>query len=163
MPEQVTISNTSPLLYLHLIGQLDLLVRLYEHVFIPQAVLDELRAGADRGVSVPDVGALLWLHIRPLAAQELVPLVTDLGRGEAEVIGLGLEIPGSRLILDDALARRIALVNDLHITGTVGVILKAKQCGFLDAVKPSILALRQAGLWLHDTVVASVLRQAGEV
>ena len=89
-------------------------------------------------------------------------MITDLGRGEAEVIALGLERPGSRLVLDDALARRIARLNGLLFTGTLGVILKAKQRGFLETVKPVIFALRDAGLWLGDGLVAEALQQAGE-
>jgi len=163
MPEEVTICNTSPLLYLHLVGQLDLLPQLYGQVLIPPAVQAELEAGAQRGVSVPMVETLSWLRVTRLASQALLPLATDLGRGEAEVIGLGLERPNCRLILDDALARRIARFNGLRFTGTVGVIVKAKQRGLLDAVKPVVLALRNAGLWLSDSLVTDVLREAGEL
>jgi predicted nucleic acid-binding protein len=55
MPERITICNTSPLLYLHIVGQLDLLPQLYGQVLIPPAVQAELRAGAQRGVNVPPV------------------------------------------------------------------------------------------------------------
>ena len=89
-------------------------------------------------------------------------MVTDLGPGEAEVIALGLQRPESRLILDDRLARRIARLHNLQVTGTIGVIVKAKQAGLLPAVSPVIIALREAGLWLSDALVVEVLRQAGE-
>ncbi len=163
MPERVTICNTSPLLYLHLVGQLELLPQLYGQVLIPPAVQAELEAGAQRGVNVPVVEALSWLRVTPLASSALLPLATDLGRGEAEVIGLGLERPNSRLILDDALAHRIARLNRLRFTGTMGVVLRAKQRGLLDAVQPVVPALRNAGLWLSDSLVTQVLRQAGEL
>jgi predicted nucleic acid-binding protein len=162
MPERATISNTSPLLYLHLVGQLDLLHRLYEQVLIPPGVKAELEAGAQRGVNVPQVEALSWLRVTPLVSQSLLPLATDLGRGEAEVIGLGLERPTSRLLLDDTLARRIARLNHLRYTGTMGVILRAKQRGLLEAVKPVVLALLDAGLWLSDSLVVEVLQRADE-
>jgi predicted nucleic acid-binding protein len=101
MPDKLTISNTSPLLYLHLVKQLDLLAQLYGEVLVPSAVEAELQAGAEQGVDVPQIAALSWLKVTPLASDTSIPLVTDLGRGEAEVIALGLENPGSRLILDD--------------------------------------------------------------
>ena len=85
-----------------------------------------------------------------------------MGRGEAEVIALGLEKPSSRLILDDALARRIARLHNLQFTGTIGVIVKAKQAGLLPSVSAVIIALREGGLWLSDALVVEVLRQAGE-
>jgi predicted nucleic acid-binding protein len=162
MPESYTFSNTSPLLYLHLINQLDLLPQLYGTVHIPPAVDAELQAGAERGVDVPRVPALSWLQIMPLASAHSIPMVMDLGRGEAEVIALGLEYPDSRLILDDTLARRIARLQALRITGTVGVVVKAKQSGLLPTVAPILSALREAGLWLSDRLVADVLQQAGE-
>jgi predicted nucleic acid-binding protein len=93
MPDKLTISNTSPLLYLHLVKQLDLLAQLYGKVLVPPAVEAELQAGAEQGVDVPQVAALSWLKVTPLASDTSIPLVTDLGRGEAEVIALGLENP----------------------------------------------------------------------
>ena len=162
MPDRPTVSNTSPLLYLALVGQLDLLAQLYGELWVPPGVLAELKVGAERGVEVPDIRALPWITAKPLASDSSIPLVTDLGRGEAEVIALGLEIPDSRLILDDRLGRRIAELHGLHFTGTAGVILKAKQAGLLVAVSPVISSLRQAGLWLSDVFVAEILRQAGE-
>jgi predicted nucleic acid-binding protein len=162
MPESCTISNTSPLLYLHLVKQLNLLPQLYGMVLIPPAVVSELQAGATRGVDIPQIATLPWLRIIPLASTTSIPLVIDLGRGEAEVIALGLENPNSRLILDDTLGRRIARLQNLQFTGTVGVIVKAKQSGLVAAVLPIIVALREAGLWLSDEVVTEVLHQAGE-
>lgn len=162
MPEVITFSNTSPLLYLHLIQQLELLPQLYGRVTIPPAVESELAAGAARGVNVPQVSALPWLQVMPLASTVSIPIVMDLGRGEAEVIALGLENPNSRLILDDTLGRRIARLQKLQVTGTVGVVVKAKHAGYLPTVAPVIGALQKAGLWLSDAVVAEVLRQAGE-
>lgn len=162
MPELCTISNTSPLLYLHLVKQLHLLPQLYGTVFVPPAVVSELQAGAERGVDVPKPTTLSWLHVMALASTASIPMVMDLGRGEAEVIALGLENPNSRLILDDTLGRRIARLQNLQFTGTVGVIVKAKQNGLVAAVLPIIVALREAGLWLSVEVVTEVLHQADE-
>ncbi len=68
MPDRLTLSNTSPLLYLHQIERLDLLRRLYGEVFVPPAVEEELQAGAVRGVNVPRIGDLPWLSVRPLVS-----------------------------------------------------------------------------------------------
>lgn len=162
MPEPITFCNTSPLLYLNLVDQLHILPALYGTVVIPTAVQIELLAGRQRGIHVPDIEHLPWIQVISLNDRTLIPLVTDLGAGEAELIGLGRQHPGSRLILDDTLGRRIAILNGLTITGTVGVVVKAKQAGFVPAVKPIVLALRQGGLWLSDELIQEVLRQAGE-
>jgi len=69
MPDRLVISNTSPLLYLHQVGHLELLLRLYGQVQVPSAVREELRAGVELGVAVPDIGALDWLRLSPFATR----------------------------------------------------------------------------------------------
>lgn len=162
MPERLIVTNTSPLLYLHLVGHLGVLQLLYEAIVIPPAVLAELEAGARANVIVPDVATLPWVEVKTVQTRALIPAVVDLGPGEAEVIALGLEHPGSLLILDDQLARRMAALNHLTCTGTIGVLIKAKQAGHLEAVRPVVERLRASGQWLSDELVAMVLAQAGE-
>ena len=143
MPDRLIISNTSPILYLHQVGHLDLLRNLYGQIHIPQAVEEELRAGARQGIDVPDIRALDWLKIRPLGDRTLLPVVTDLGSGEAEAIALAVAHPGSLLILDDSLGRRIALLNRVVYTGTLGVLVKAKNEGLLASVSSVVKGLRK--------------------
>src|SRR5919202_2873 len=108
MPETLVIVNTSPLLYLYQVNCLELLQQLYGTITVPPAVPQELETGKRQGVDVPEVNSIEWIQIRPVASATIIPAVIDLGQGEAEVIALGLENPGSLLILDDSLARRIA-------------------------------------------------------
>ncbi|MDM8515843.1 DUF3368 domain-containing protein [Desulfobacterales bacterium HSG16] len=162
MPDELVISNTSPLLYLNLINRLELLRRIYQTVTVPSAVAAELAEGANQGIRVPDLAMLSWLQIVPVQSQELIPIVTDLGAGEAEVIALALENPGSLVIIDDQLGRQIADMRQLTITGTLGIIIKARELEYIPTVKPLIDELRQAGLWLAHELVSEVLRQAGE-
>jgi predicted nucleic acid-binding protein len=64
----------------------------------------------------------------PISAQAVSP-ITDLGPGESQVLMLTLEIPASIAILDDALARRIAIAKGFPIKGTLGLLLDAKRGG----------------------------------
>jgi predicted nucleic acid-binding protein len=162
MPDTRVIANTSPLLYLHQVGCLDVLQQLYSTIVVPPAVRQELDTGRKQGVDVPDVGGLPWIVIQPVASAALVPVVVDLGQGEAEVIALGLERGGSLLILDDQLARRIADLHRLQYTGTLGVLVKARQAGFISSIGAVIAALRQKGMWLSDAIVEHSLRLSGE-
>jgi predicted nucleic acid-binding protein len=111
---------------------------------------------------VPEVNSIEWIQIRPVASATIIPTVIDLGQGEAEVIALGLENPGSLLVFDDSLARRIADLYGLKYTGTLGVLVKAKQSGYLSAVAPVINMLRSKGMWLSDKIISDVLRLSGE-
>ena len=64
----------------------------------------------------------------------LLPLVTHLGDGEKEVLALGLETQDALLLLDDRDARRYARTLELEISGTLGLLLRAKERGVLDDV-----------------------------
>lgn len=158
----LAISNTSPLLYLHQTGRIDLLKRLYGKIDLAPAVLSELRAGAVLGISVPEPRDLDWLRILPVRNPHLMPLVTDLGPGETETIALGLETPGSLMILDDLLGRRVDRAAGLRVTGTLGVLLKAKRIGILPSMNEAVTELRAAGMWIGDELAANVIAQAGE-
>lgn len=162
MPKTLVIVNTSPLLYLHQVGCLELLQQLYGTITAPPAVPQELEIGKLQGVDVPEVNSIEWIQIRPVASAAIIPAVTDLGQGEAEVIALGLENPDSLLIFDDSLARRIADLYGLKYTGTLGVLVKAKQSGYLSAVAPVITLLRSKDMWLTDKIISDVLKLSGE-
>jgi predicted nucleic acid-binding protein len=162
MPETLVIINTSPLLYLYQVNCLELLQQLYSTITVPPAVLQELETGKLQGVDVPEVNSIEWIQIRPVASATIIPAVIDLGQGEAEVIALGLENPSSLLVFDDSLARRIADLYGLKYTGTLGVLVKAKQSGYLSAVAPIINMLRSKGMWLTDKIISDVLRLSGE-
>ncbi len=85
-----------------------------------------------------------------------------LGAGETETIALGLENPASLVILDDQLGRRIARAAGLRITGTLGVVLKAKRVGLLPSIATTVTDLRAAGLWIGEELAANVIAEAGE-
>ncbi len=151
MPERVVICNTSPLLYLHQVSKLELLAELYGEVTVPPAVESELRAGQQRAIDVPMVSDIGWIHIRSPSAKNLPPSPVDLGVG-AQVIALGLELEGSLLVLDDRLARRVARVNGLPVTGTLGILLRAKEAGFLTAIRPTLAQLQKTTMWLPESL-----------
>jgi predicted nucleic acid-binding protein len=164
MPDSATfvISNTSPLFYLHRIGLLDLLRRLYGQVVVPDAVIAEIHAGAAQGEDVPDLKALAWIVQRSVLVPEVLRLVTDLGEGEAQVLALALENPKALAILDDRLARSLATLSDIKFTGTIGVLLRAKVNGLIPQVAPLLEAMQRAGFRVTDEVKAGALRLSRE-
>ena len=161
MPELV-ISNTSPLFYLYQLGHLELLRKLYRRIVVPKAVVDELKAGRVQGEEVPYIIDYDWIEVRSVHVPKLIRLITDLGAGEAQVLALALEEPNSLVILDDYLAREVAGLQNLRVTGTAGVILKAKQEGHIPAVAPLLDKLSQLDFRLSDAVKARILKLAQE-
>jgi uncharacterized protein len=69
---------------------------------------------------VPEVERLDWVEVRRPLSLPALPLVTDLGPGETQVLALALEMPGTVVILDDFLARRTAEALHIPLTGTLG-------------------------------------------
>ncbi len=159
---QVVISNTTAIFYLHRLGRLDLLNKLYRNIIVPQAVEDELAQGRESGEDVPEVGSLDWIEIKSVRIPRIIKLITDLGPGEAEVLALALDEPDPMVILDDLVARRTAKLQGFRITGTAGILLKAKQHGHIKAVKPLIKQLRDLGFRLSNRLENDILRLAKE-
>jgi len=148
------IINTSPIQYLYQTNLLDLLPQLYGEIILPQGVALELAEGRNLGVAVPNPENYPWFKLIPSPDLNLTPLSTVgdiLGRGEKEAIALGLEIFDSLIILDDNLARNYAKELKLKITGTLGVLLKAKQKGYLNLINPVIEELILLGFRLDGT------------
>lgn len=78
------------------------------------------------GIDLPGFEALPWIRICVPEGLERVPTVADLGAGENEVLALGLQVPGTIVVLDDRLARLYAHSLKLTFTGTLGILLRAK-------------------------------------
>ena len=161
MPE-VVISNTSPIFYLHRLRRLDLLQKLYQEIIVPKAVVAELEAGRRQGEDVPEIDSYEWIKIRAIRSPQILGLSTDFGPGETEVLALALEESDSLVIIDEKLARKIARLRDLRVTGTAGVLLKAKQEGHILAVKPFIDRLQEIHFHLSDNVRTLILSIAEE-
>lgn len=109
-----------------------------------------------------DIVGFDWIEVHSVKVPRLIGLVTDLGAGEAEVLALALEQADSLSILDDKLARRIAKLQNLRITGTAGVLLKAKQAGFIETVSPLLNQLEKVGFRLGEDIKERILHLAEE-
>jgi predicted nucleic acid-binding protein len=156
------IVNTSPLQYLHQVGQLDLFPKLFGQIIVPKAVVVELAAGRRLGVSLPTPEALKWIDLRSPASPVGGLLSWDLGAGESAVLSLALEHPGSWVVLDDKLARQAAVHLNLPLLGTAGILLRAKRAGHLDEVRPVLNQLATLGFRLTPETVRNILDLAGE-
>lgn len=140
-----------------------MLPALYGQIILPQAVVTELDIGRSLGILLPDLALLAWTVVRQ--AQNLSatsPVAEVLGTGEREALALALEIPGSLVLLDDALGRRYAEALGVRITGTLGIILKAKQRNYLASVKPVLDQLDRLNFRLDASTRTNVLRLAEE-
>lgn len=157
----VVVADTSVLQYLFQVGLFDLLQGLFGTVQVPDAVRDELRIGRALGFDVPDPDGYSWMTVRAVTqAPTLDPY--DLGAGELAALSLALEISDSLVLLDDAAARMAAKDLALSTTGTLGILLLAKEQGLIAEVSPVLVDLERHGFRVTDLVRRRVLQLAGE-
>lgn len=156
------ISNTSPLYYLHQIGHIRLLNDLFGVVCTTSQVVAELDAGVRQGLSIPDIRSNDSFKIQDISFPPFLELIPDLGYGEASVIALALENKGSLAIIDDSLGRSVALSQKIKLTGTLGILLLAKEDGLIASLSPLVADLRKNGFYCSKKLVDDVLRIANE-
>lgn len=143
--------DSTCLIALERIDQLDILTRLFPDIVAPPTVAEEF------GSSLP------WLSVRRVSNDfSAAALQTQLHRGEAEAIALAGEIPAERIILDDKKARRIARDLGLRVIGTVGVILLAKRARLVPVCRPLLDSLVREGFYVSEALYREALDLAGE-
>lgn len=157
------ISNTSSLLYLYRIGRADWLSMIFDEIWIPSAVFDELKEGQRRGYDVPDPDSYNWLRVVNPNSTPSEWLSLDLGVGELAAMALAFENPARILLLDDMLARRTAKAAGLTVWGTRKVLLEAKQQGITATVEPYINLLSDSSMWVSEEIRQRILVLAGEI
>ena len=156
------ISNTSPLLYLYRIGGMDWFPKLFDEIWTPEAVRNELQAGRTKGYDVPNPDDYSWLNIVDPKSTPSEWLALDLGAGEIAAMALALENPSRVILLDDMLARRTAQVAGLEVWGTLKVLLEVKSQGLVDKIEPYVTKLSDSGMWVSAEVKQRILHLAGE-
>lgn len=160
MPKAV--SNTSPLLYLYRIDGIEWLPKLFDDIWIPEAVKNELQAGRSKGYDVPSPDDYSWLNIVNPKSTPSEWLALDLGAGEIAAMALALENSDRVVLLDDMLARRTAQVAGLQVWGTLKVLLEAKSQNLIEKIEPHVAKLSDSGMWVSAEVKQRILTLAGE-
>jgi predicted nucleic acid-binding protein len=165
MPERpkLAVADSTPIIALALVEKLDLLQHLYHQVVIPPAVQREVLAGGRDAPGSAELRRATWLRVISLQDPRRAEVLSDLDRGEAEVIALAQELNADLVIIDERLARRHTKRLRLTMTGTLGVLIRAKSLGLVPAVTPLIEELLRGGIHLSESVVAEALRLAAEL
>ncbi len=155
------ISNTTPILSLLKIDKLDLLKELYGKVIVPLAVYQEIEKGKEKPY-YKDLTSLDWIEIQNIKNLNTIEYLIDLDDGEAEVLILAKETNADLVILDEIMGRRYAKQLELNLTGTIGVLLKAKEKGLILSIKNLMTELENKGTWLNPKLISKVLKIANE-
>ena len=155
------ICNTTPILSLIKINKLDLLEKLYGKIIIPYAVFEEVEEGKEKQY-YQDLSKLSWIEIENVKNQLADFRFDKIDDGEAEVLILAKEKNADLVIMDELMGRRFARQIGLKLTGTMGILLKAKEKGFINSVSELLNELQNKGTWLNPKLVSKVKKLAGE-
>jgi predicted nucleic acid-binding protein len=149
----LVIADTSCLIVLTNVDELDILRKTYDRILIPPAVATEY------GFEIPS-----WISIEAPSAKALRRFENlGLDAGEHAAIALASENPEAILIIDDRDARGIASRLGLRLTGTIGVLIAAKEAGVLPTINPILEKIQTTDFHISQAVLLEALRAAGEL
>jgi predicted nucleic acid-binding protein len=152
MPETVVITDTSCLIVLTKLNVIDILQKMYSNIIVTPDIAKEF------GETLPD-----WVKIMAVSNnkyQQILELTLD--KGESSAIALALELVDVLLIIDDLKARKESLRLGLKITGTLGVLIKAKKSGYFFSIKYLLDKLTTIGFHISETLKNEILVECGE-
>ncbi|HVI49255.1 MAG TPA: DUF3368 domain-containing protein [Chitinophaga sp.] len=154
MPQKynVVIADTSCFILLDKIDSFDLLRQLFNNVTTTSTIAEEF------GKGIPE-----WVTIKPIADlhyQAILELEVD--KGEASAISLAIENDPALLILDDLKARKVADKLNLNYTGTLGILLRAKELGLIKAIKPLLDSIQKTNFRFSVNILNEILKIANE-
>ena len=162
----LVVGDTSPILNLAIIGRLNLLRGQFREIRLPIAVQFELGRISDPEArkEIPQSFEDGWIKPRALRADKIAGLLAaTLDPGEAEAIALALELSADLILLDERDGRNAAEHAGLRVTGVLGVLLRAKNDGQIERLRPEVEALRtRARFFLSARLQHEVLGTAGE-
>ena len=147
------ITDTSCLIVLENIESLFILERMYDTVLVTPTIRYEY------GKELPS-----FIEVRSVKNHTYETLLRSaVDPGESSAIALCLEVEDPLLILDDKKARNVAREAGIPLTGTIGVILKAKETGIVSETEPLFNRLSESGFWMSDELRSQLLKLSGEL
>ena len=149
----VVVADTSPINYLVLIAQIDLLARLYKRILIPPTVLAELKHPlAPKPVRDWAENPPRWLEVLSPKSSLILP---KLDLGETEAIALATEVHADVVLIDEQAGRQEALRRGLKVAGTLSVLDEAGEAGLV-IFDDAVAELRKTTFRVSQAVLSEI-------
>lgn len=150
--QQAIISDTSCLILLEKINELDILRQMFGKILITHEIAVEY-----------DLTLPPWIEItKPKNNKFKLGLENSIDLGEASAIALALELENSLLIIDDLKGRKVAEFYGLKITGTLGILISAKLNGLIPSIKPILNKIKSTNFRISLALENEILVKCGE-
>lgn len=153
------IADTSPIISLLVIDQLQLLDQLFEEYYLPKAVWDELNSHNEL-LDYSDQLSLLSLRVKEIHSI-YVPM-PGIDVGETEAIILCKEMQADILLVDDKKAREVAELLGVNCTGTLAVLLRAHGKRLITELRPLFMKLLEKNRYYSKILLNQLLEKVGE-
>ncbi len=134
-----------------------MLEKIYGKIIVPFAVYNEIENGIHKPY-YQDLKLIDWIEILEINNPNSKDYFIDLDEGEAEVLILSKEQNADLVIMDEIMGRRYAKQLGFNLTGTIGILLKAKEDGFIKSIKESLTELVEKGSWLNPKLISKALK-----
>lgn len=162
--QKIIVSDTSCIGYLIQIEQLNLLQTIYGEIIIPTAVNTEILNLENKGHNLSEYRSSTWIKTyQPGNLSNIKNYEYLLDKGELEAISLAIEIKADLLIIDEKLARTIAISIGFEITGLIGILITAKNKGLISSVKESLDKVILAGCRISTYLYNTALKSCNEI
>jgi predicted nucleic acid-binding protein len=153
----IVVADTSPINYLILIGEIEILTKMYGTVVIPRAVREELlRPSAPEMVRNWTNQLPIWLEVHTPVNAADASLAT-LDPGERDAIILASELKADQLIVDDRQGRHEAEKRGIPVIGTLGVMREAATLGLLD-LRTAVKRLEATSFHIAPEILTRLLK-----
>ena len=157
--ERIVVSDTTAITYLSKIGAISLL----QSLFI-KFIYQELTRPGEANPGSHEVRTLNWIKVEKVANFDKI--ASRFGRkldpGESQAIGLALQKKADLLVIDARAGRAEAKNFGIHITGIIGILIKAKQKGVIVTIKPYLSKLRLTNFKMAPVLYKRALELAEE-
>jgi len=151
------IGDSSALVALATMDRLDLLEKIFEKIYIPQAVYDEV------SISYKPQSIRLKEFLKDkVISVELDVSKIGLGQGELEAITLYKNMDADFLLIDDRRAKKFAQLNSVNVIGSLGIMILAKDRGLLESIRKDLEKLVNSSLFISQNLIDKVLLNVGE-
>lgn len=159
----IVVSNSSPLIGLSAIGKLELLETLYQTIYIPESVYEEITQSENR-IGANEIKNAAWIEIKKVSPQKINNLSAKfgLGKGEVSALILASELNADLLIIDDLKARKNAQTQKQAIIGILGILLLAKSQNLISEVRRPLDDLIDFGYWISPNLYRKIIETAKE-
>jgi predicted nucleic acid-binding protein len=159
----IVVADTSVLLNLCRIGQVELLSRLFHEVVTPPEVAAEFDRLARQTTRFQGLTLPSWVRQQSAANIAAAIRAANLDSGETAALALALEIRADALLVDERRGHQVAVQLGIKTIGVLGILLQAKSSGFIPQLRPLLETLeRDAQFWIASAMRQRVLGLAAE-